>query len=132
MDDVKVVKCSKEELEYLKPVMGQLSDGIWENSPRMEPYWLCNHLKPEGITMHPFNSCWRNKVINNPLYHKTPTEVRSWFADKLKTVVKQWLEDNGDNPKNWNPSNTDEVWYLNTSQTVAGAYKVYKSLKKII
>lgn len=34
----RLVKCSKEELAYLDAVMGQLSDGMWENSPRMEPY----------------------------------------------------------------------------------------------
>lgn len=125
----RLVKCTKEELEYLDPVMGQLSDGMWENSPRMEPYWICNSLTDEGIEMEPGNRTYGRRYYENPLYNMSDVEVKNWFATKLKAVVKQWLDDNGYGADDWNRTNTDEVSYLRTGQTVAGAYKAYDSLK---
>lgn len=123
----RLVKCSKEELAYLDPVMGQLSDGMWENSPRMEPFWICNSLTEEGIEMEQFNTTFSSRRrYTNPLYYLSDIEVRNWFADKLKAVVKQWLSDyRGE----WSRINHEEVDYLRDGQTVAGAYKVYDSLK---
>ena len=44
----------------------------------------------------------------------------------MKAVVKEWLKDyRGE----WSRINHDEVDYLRDGQTVAGAYKVYDSLK---
>ena len=122
----RLVKCSKEELAYLDAVMGQLSDGMWENSPRMEPYWICNSLTEEGIEMESFNRSFGRRTYTNPLYDMSDIEVRSWFADKLKAVVKQWLNDHRGE---WSRINYDEVSYLRDGQTVAGAYKIYDSLK---
>lgn len=127
MARTRLVKCSKEELAYLDPVMGQLSDGMWENSPRMEPYWLYNSLTEEGIVMVPSGSAFGRRTYTNPLYDKSDIEVRSWFADKLKAVVKEWLKDGGTGE--WSRINHEEVDYLRGGQTVAGAYKVYDSLK---
>lgn len=127
MSRTRLVKCSKEELAYLDAVMGQLSDGMWENSPRMEPYWICNTLTDEGIEMEPSNTTYGRRIYTNPLYDMSDMEVRSWFADKLKAVVKEWLKDGGNGE--WSRINQDEVDYLNRGQTVAGAYKVYDSLK---
>lgn len=124
----RIVKCTKEELEYLDPVMGQLSDGIWENSPRMQAYWMCNSLTDEGIEMQRYSDSYTGtRSYSNPLYDMSDAEVRSWFADKLKAVVKKWLEDYpaGD----WSRINDEVVGYLNKDQTVAGAYRVYDSLK---
>lgn len=61
----RLVKCSKEELAYLYSVMGQLSDGMWENSPRMEPYWICNSLTEEGIEMEFFNTTYGRRNYTN-------------------------------------------------------------------
>ena len=58
----------------------------------------------------------------------TDQEVRSWFADKLKAIVKDWLNDNT-SKDGWSRINKDEVDYLRDGQTVAGAYKAYDSLK---
>lgn len=126
----RLVKCSKQELEYLDPVMGQLSDGIWENSPKMEAYWLCNSLTDDGIEMEDYTTSFSGrKTYWNPLYKKSDEEVRSWFADKLKAVVKKWLGDYDSRGEGWNRLNTAEVDYLRNGQTVAGAYKAYDSLK---
>lgn len=126
----RLVKCTKQELEYLDPVMGQLSDGMWENSPKMEAYWLCNSLTDDGIEMEDYTTSFSGrKTYWNPLYKKSDEEVRSWFADKLKAVVKHWLEDYGSSGEGWNRLNTAEVDYLRNGQTVAGAYKAYDSLK---
>lgn len=127
MARTRLVKCSKEELAYLDAVMGQLSDGMWENSPRMEPYWICNSLTEEGIEMEPFNTTYGRRNYTNPLYDMSDMEVRTWFADKLKAVVKKWLKDGGNGE--WSRINHEEVDYLRAGQTVAGAYKVYDSLK---
>ena len=126
----RLVKCTKEELEYLDPVMGQLSDGMWENSSRMEAYWMCNSLSDEGIVMEPSSSSFSGrKYYTNPLYDMTDAEVRSWFADKLKAIVKDWLGGRDGPLDGWSRVNQAEVGYLRDGQTVAGAYKVYDSLK---
>lgn len=126
----RLVKCTKEELEYLDPVMGQLSDGIWENSPQMVAYWRCNSLTDEGIAMDELAQSYSGRqTYTNPLFGKASEDVRRWFADKLKAVVKQWLEDNDMPVDAWNRVNNDEVNYLRDGQTVAGAYKAYDSLK---
>ena len=126
---MRLVKCTKEELEYLDPVMGQLSDGKWENTPAMEKYWMCNSLTKDGIEMQPSSKSFSGlKFYVNPLYDMTDQEVRNWFADKLKAVVKDWLDDNT-SEAGWSRVNKDEVDYLRQGQTVAGAYKVYDSLK---
>ncbi len=125
----RLVKCTREEIEYLDPVFGQLSDGKWENSARMEPYWMCNSLTDKGIEMERQNSHYGRKTYWNPLYDMTDEQVRFWFADKLKAVVKDWLKDNGYKAEDWSRVNNDKVDYLRSGQTVAGAYKVYDSLK---
>lgn len=128
----RLVKLTKEEVLYLDPVMGQLSDGIWENSPRMEVYWLCNSLTSEGIEMEPRTVYSpHRRTLTNPLYDKSDKEVKDWFANKLKAVVKQYLEDSWDSwgTGEWSRLNNEEVDYLDAGQTVAGAYKVYDSLK---
>lgn len=127
----RIVKCTAEELAYLDPVMGQLSDGMWENSRAMEPYWQCNHIKAEGIERQPFTPMYCSRTPfgrSNPLYDKSSDEVRIWFARKLKAIVKEFLEDNNLPSSEWNRVNDREVDYLRPGQTVAGAYKVYDSL----
>lgn len=126
----RLVRCTPYELEYLDPVMGQLSDGKWENSRQMEAYWMCNSLTNNGIEMQSSaNSFSGTRSYSNPLYDLDDSEVRDWFANKLKTVVKEWLKDNRKPIDDWNRVNNDEVDYLRAGQTVAGAYKAYDSLK---
>lgn len=123
----RLVKCTEEELAYLDGVMGQLSDGIWENSRAMEPYWMCNDLTPAGIELKLYDDSYRRNCLN-PLYDKSDVEVREWFAKKLKAVVKTFLEDENLPADEWNRVNEREVDYLRRGQTIAGAYKVYDSL----
>lgn len=131
MSEIRLVKCTPEEIKYLDGVMGQLSDGIWENSQAMEPYWMCNRLINGGIEMQPFTPIYCSRKPfgrSNPLYDKSDAEVRAWFARKLKAVVKTFLEDENLPADEWNRVNEREVHYLRIDQTVAGAYRVYDSL----
>lgn len=125
----RIVKCTPYELEYIDPVMGQLSDGMWENSSKMQAYWICNSITDAGIEMEQYNNTFGRRSYWNPLFDKTDAEVRIWFANKLKAVVKEWLKDNGYKAEDWNRVNDAEVDYLRDGQTVAGAYKAYDSLK---
>lgn len=125
----RIVKCTPYELDYIDPVMGQLSDGIWENSSKMQAYWICNSITDAGIEMEQYNNSFSRRSYWNPLFDMTDAEVRNWFANKLKAVVKEWLKDNGYKAEDWNRVNEAEVDYLRDGQTVAGAYKAYDSLK---
>lgn len=80
----------------LDGVKGQLSDGMWENSPRMEGYWkfFCVGKSNYGsaeIAISNSAAIWTpyyGKVTHNSFYGKTPREILEWFARKIYEVCK--------------------------------------------
>lgn len=113
--------------EILDSVMGQLSDGMWENTPSMRKYWEHASI----ITFHGEVAIVIDRDWNSGFYGKDDVWVKSFFANKLKAVVKCDLEDNrgsGD----WNRIDTTKLGYIGDSRipvTVSDAYKVYDILK---
>lgn len=80
-------------LQVLMNTLGQLSDGIWENSRNAERYWPFANAK-----MIKGNVCL---VINNDLYKDRyyangfrldlkmdPTRIKDYFAKKVQAVVR--------------------------------------------
>ena len=125
----------------LESVIGQLSDGIWENSPAMTKYWAGMYIQDNDILVSD-NFCvsYCKTKYNNPFFNMPDEKVKSWFADKLKAIVKHEEKDSGG--KNWwKRDNMQELDYLSRmykdeegviktrTVTVADAYKVYDRLK---
>ena len=115
---------------FIDGVLGQLSDGWGENNPRKwDPYWMnMRVVKKNGnvvLKMGPY--C--------PLAHRPLSEIKKWFADKIKYTVKQAL--NWENAGEWKRDNKKEVWgYFhdpensNRRWTIQEAYFVYETLKE--
>ena len=109
-----------DDLRILESVIGQLSDGIWENSHMCEKYWKnCNIyecLVSEEI------------IIDYPSWlFESPRECKKYFANKIKQIVKK--EQEWSNPNiNWKRDCEIELEYFRKGITVADAYKAYDTL----
>lgn len=110
----------KKAEEVLSSVIGQLSDGIWENSRGMEKYWQYADIITKGseiyisVNTEDYRSGYRGK---------SEQDIKRYFAQKIKQIVKEeGLE--------WSRDNTDPCYYLdyNSGVTVQDAYRVYDKL----
>ena len=110
--------------EVLLSVIGQLSDGIWENSRGMEKYWQYADIIKKGSEIY--------ISVNTENYEsgyrgKSEQDIKRYFAQKVKQIVKEeGLE--------WSRDNTEISAYLDRGSdvTVQDAYRVYdKSLGRI-
>lgn len=125
--------------EILDSVIGQMSDGIWENSPGMEGYWMpvnidnCDILVDNNqFIKYGTDRYGASKYIDNKYYRKSDGEVRRFFANKIKQITQEYLNDNNLNPySDWRPDNDEVCDYLDRGSgvTVGDAYKAYKALK---
>lgn len=113
--------------EVILSVLGQLSDGIWENSNGMGKYW--EYADVEGTDLQVDDDSWRSGFRG-----KTEADVRNWFANKAKQVVKIWAEDYGKDPNTvWKRDNHDEVAYMGHHRLpikVRDVYECYDFLKQ--
>ena len=111
--------------DILASIMGQLSDGYWENSPRMEQYWRnANVQERDGkvvlvIRKHAF-----------PYYAMSDDQIKQWFAKKIKFIIK---EEFGKGRNVWSRTNTkqktDWLSHKCPSQTsVSDCYQAYDIL----
>lgn len=113
---------SKTAYEIISSVFGQLSDGYWENSPRMGKYWRYNHAKrsADGEVVISVENNW-----NNGFSEMSDDQILSWIADKIKFLAK-------DEAKVWKRNSVDnQLEYLSYYEKVstADAYLTYEILK---
>lgn len=129
----------------LEGMMGQLSDGIWENSGSMEKYWRGMALSQDekGNVELRFNSVitdkvpkWRRGHIEYDYKYKqsaysrmSDKETRSFLASKIKSVYNTEKKDYPSLGK-WSADNTNRSDYFGGEVTVGDAYSLYKRLKK--
>ena len=107
--------------DVLNSVLGQLSDGIWENSSRMDKYWKYAEIIKDGSEL-----CIKVNNVNdysNGFKDMNAAQISRWFANKVKQIVQE--ED-----LKWDRTNTDKAHYLNRNAdvTVEDAYRVYDQL----
>lgn len=117
--------------DILNAVIGQMSDGLWENSPVMEHYWrYINVVKTagnqvflvvDGITAD------SSHVVNYFNYKMGMDErkIKEFIGKKVKEVVKEELKDTGD-AIGWYRNNEHESQYL--AGTFSDCYFVYETL----
>lgn len=105
-----------KDADILRSILGQLSDGYWENSPRMAIYWKNIDIEEDG-----------NKVyFVIPKYYgpyfgwDSEDYVKKFFADKIKLIAKKALE--------WDTHN-ELKWDRNTDYTFNGFFHRYGSDK---
>lgn len=132
-------------------VMGQLSDGMWENSRTMEHYWPFADIEADDegnvyIVIHKPGSKHTYRENNNYVnWFVSPwkalkgdhTSIKQWFADKIKKIVAEERKDEPGRSLKFKADNDTTLNYMRSydkedgyrAMTVAEAYSVYKVLK---
>jgi hypothetical protein len=130
---------SKKADEILRSVLGQLSDGLWENSRSHTKYWVNFNVerRANGQVYFAVNKC-RYEVFGgdyyfNPFKEMSSAEFLNWVAAKLKAVIVAELKDESiPSREGWKRNNTTfESAYLSYNEkiTVADIYVIYDWLK---
>lgn len=107
----------------LDSIMGQLSDGKWENTPMMAKYWRNAEIaEQDGQLVIAIKDNW-----DSGFRGKDEAWIKSWFAGKIKEIVYDEFQG-----QRWDRKNTSESDYLSRpgqKVTVSDAYKAYELLK---
>lgn len=111
----------------LDSVLGQLSDGKWENTPLMAKYWRNASLtEQDGKIMIAIKDGW-----DSGFNGKDEMWIKSWFAGKIKEIVYDEM-----GGKQWDRNDKTTSSYLSRDYgtnpaivTVSDAYKAYEILK---
>lgn len=126
------IKMSDNALKFVGNVIGQLSDGYWENSPAMEKYWMFADATKDGLRIAkeyrtwPYGYNYRSTPRFNGFVNKSDDEIKKWFAQKIKQLVKIEQQDNPSEKLEWKRDNQTPLDYMDG--TVAEAYKAYDEL----
>lgn len=109
--------------EILNSVIGQLSDGKWENSPVMRKYWQNADIAEEN----------GNVIIQikdgygSGFHGKDEAWIKNFFAGKIKEIVYDNLGE-----ERWDRKDVRPLDYLGGNRQivrVSDAYKAYEILK---
>ena len=149
------LEATNKNYESLRSVVGQMSDGIWENSPRVEGYWRFATIEKSDdnkiviavstiYTISYSNIYGKyyhgNKCLINRFADMTDDKVKAYFANKIKQIIKKeesnLKEYYNDTSKDlsWRKDNQQKCDYMGYKETitVADAYAAYKNLKTFI
>lgn len=138
---------AEKDKAILESVIGQMSDGMWENSRQMEKYWrgmTFSQDKDGQVTLRHVSS-YNERVQrwiggrNGSVYswdEAKPSgynrmgsrEAREFLAKKIKQIVDAERKENPSVGK-WRADNNNALDYMHKGVTVADAYSLYKRLK---
>ena len=95
---------SKKYKDMLDAVIGQMSDGYWENTPMMRGYWkfVTTGTSGDEVTLNVDEVSGArdgDRRIDNRFYGMSDDAVKKFFADKIKFLIKEeglgkWARDN--------------------------------------
>ena len=115
--------------DMIDSVFGQMSDGYWENTPRMRGYWKFARpiLKDNKIYLEIDNAHWKGdggRSVYNLWDGMSDARVKQFLADKIKFLVKE-------EGLKWDRGNTNTTDYLSYSNPypVKDCYYAYELLK---
>ena len=115
---IKTGLTDRNAYDVLSSVVGQLADGIWENSPGMSRYWQHMDIDQEGSEVV---AKFDTQDYDSGFRGKDESQIKKWLANKVKQIVKEEGLD-------WDRNNTKRVSYMHGSVTVQDAYRVYDKL----
>lgn len=128
---------SKKANEILNSVIGQMSDGMWENSNSMNKYWMFARIEQaengENVIEIKNERCtnYCGKYVPNGFDGLNANDILDFFAKKIKQIIKQEMKDNNADRAAWKRDNTDfHTQYLSYDEhiTVADVYYIYEYL----
>lgn len=114
------IQATDKRMEILNSVIGQMSDGIWENTRSMEKYWKSLHCE-RGTD----GNIWLEDR------HGVCANVKDFFANKIKQILKIEAEDDASKGIEWSRDCAALSSYLNYHEkiTVGECYELYELLK---
>ena len=127
---------SKKANDMLNSVIGQMSDGIWENSKSMDKYWMFASIERDidGENVIEISAAagkpYCNRYVYNGFANMSDDQIREFFAKKIKQIAKIELKDN-DKTSEWKRNNTEfKTCYLSYDEeiSIADAYLCYEFL----
>lgn len=84
------INLTPAQADLIDSVLGQLSDGYWENSRAAEKYWKYIHLRDNDLIVDldklryaSYSDSWHREFNN---VWQNPDEVKKWFARKAQIV----------------------------------------------
>jgi hypothetical protein len=111
------IKSTPKRLAILSSVIGQMSDGIWENSRAMEKYWKSLDYGKD-----------HNDFIWLEDAYGVTSDVFDFFANKIKKIIQIEIED-GNTSLTWSRTCGAMPYYMHGSVTVGDCYELYELLK---
>ena len=119
-------------------VIGQLSDGIWENSPACTSYWFCCDIDSSGDTIKLMIDSeptvrWGSEYIRNRYFKMSDMDILYYFARKMLQIVKIEGEDNDPMDYLMNANNQTRCDYLdyNSGVRVCDVWAVRKMMMEV-
>lgn len=140
----------------LDNIIGQLSDGMWENSRAMEHYWPFADIKmgkdiftgkddesvyiairlPGSESYHNYhhpNNCYSNWFIRCDKLNKDKTAIKQWFAKKIKQLISAEAKKYPSKMIKFNDkceATSDFMWDSESHEDhrISDIYKAYKIL----
>ena len=112
------ITSTPKRLAILGSVIGQMSDGIWENTRSMEKYWKSLNYGTDAN-----GYIWledRNGVC---------ADVYDFFANKIKQIIKVEIDDGYTSGLVWGRTCTVQPCYMHGNVTVGDCYEMYELLK---
>ncbi len=111
------IKANDKFTSILSSVIGQMSDGIWENTRSMEKYWKSLDYRTDASGYIIIED--RHYVCNDPV---------DFFANKIKQIIKIEIDD-GNSKMYWDRSCSAVPFYMHGHVTVGDCYQLYELLK---
>lgn len=137
--------------DVLDSVIGQLSDGMWENSRVMEHYWpfvniknvdgfVCIVINTEANSDRYYpNNVWNNWFLRSDKLGRDCDKIKKFFAKKIQQIVRENAKNYNWECKRMSANNNTELDYISSRRrdengdripiTVADAFRVYAALK---
>ena len=131
---------NKKYKEMIDSVIGQLSDGIWENC-NLNGYWVYAYGSSDGtdIIIDEKYRDWENDYksgYKNPYYNMSDSDILRYYAKKIKQIALDEMEDNSTSEKpfvkkgKFKPDDSYKLVYLSADEciTLMDAYELYELL----
>ena len=133
-------------LNVLKSTLGQLSDGIWENSRKAERYWpfaeaemingsVCLMISKEYSKHYGYGrNAWGYTNGFRADFAMDTTAIKKYFANKVRAVVRENAKDYPSHHIRCDAKCDVELDYMHCCDKsdiqikASDAYKVYKAL----
>ena len=111
------IKANTKRQNILGSVIGQMSDGIWENTRSMEKYWKSLDF---GVDANGYIWLEDRKGVCADVY--------DFFANKIKKIIQVEIED-GNTTLVWSRTCASVPHYFHGKVTVGDCYEMYELLK---